>query len=77
MRALGLHRAERLSVVRTDQHRAKRLGGSGVSSLESLPSPTRNSTAETVESAIARHNAISAAPKRLLLVHSGRLPKVV
>jgi hypothetical protein len=36
------------------------LGGSGGASRESLPSPTRSSTAETVDSAIARQNAISA-----------------
>jgi hypothetical protein len=36
------------------------LGGSGGSSRDSLPSPTRISTAETVDRAIARHKAISA-----------------
>jgi hypothetical protein len=36
------------------------VGWSGGSSRPSLPSPTRKSTAKTVESAIAKHNAISA-----------------
>jgi hypothetical protein len=36
------------------------LGGSGGCSRLSLPNPTRSSTAETVESANARQNAISA-----------------
>jgi hypothetical protein len=37
------------------------LGGSGGSSRESLPSPIRFSHRDTVESAIDRHSAISAA----------------
>ena len=41
--------------------RSYRFAGSGGSSRERLPSPIRASTAETVESGIARHCAISAA----------------
>jgi len=46
--------------------RTYRFGGSGGSNRLSLPNPTRNKTADTVESAIARQKAISAPVMRSL-----------
>jgi hypothetical protein len=58
--AAGRDAPERLDVDVQQLARVAALGAVGGSSRLSLPNPTRASTAETVEAAIARHHAISA-----------------